>query len=68
MQKKVKKNAKKFGQFKNLLYLCIRFRSKMGSAQEQWFTTGFPNNFNFWGERSVIRSVIRVQRTKSREY
>ena len=28
-EKKVKKNAKIFGQFKNLLYLCIRFRSKM---------------------------------------
>ena len=24
--------AKIFGQFKNLLYLCIRFRSKMGHA------------------------------------
>ena len=27
--------AKKFGQFKNLLYLCIRFRSKMGHAPKE---------------------------------
>ena len=32
-EKKVKKNAKIFGQFKNLLYLCIRFRSKMEHFQ-----------------------------------
>jgi len=27
--------AKIFGQFKNLLYLCIRFRSKMGHAPKE---------------------------------
>jgi len=27
--------AKIFGQFKNLLYLCIRFRSKIGHAPKE---------------------------------
>ena len=27
--------SKIFGQFKNLLYLCIRFRSKTGNSQER---------------------------------
>ena len=30
VQKKVKKNAKIFGQFKKKQYLCIRFRPKNG--------------------------------------
>ena len=45
--------AKIFGQFKNLLYLCIRFRSKMGHAPKELKQMIF--------ERSSIHNKIVVQ-------
>ena len=48
---------------KNVVLLQPLFKN------ESWTESfGAPENFNFWGERSTIRSVLRGFCPKSREY